>query len=95
MRLPLDGGERSARGEDALHGEPSVALRRRPSFDDVQNLSGVHKFFPAREFKRQTLYPVEVGGNYPLRLGFCPAQLDLNSRRSVLVQTVQNPFKVA
>jgi hypothetical protein len=58
---------------------PSVTICRRPSFDDVQNLSGACKFFPAHEFMRQAPYPLEIGGNYPLRLGCCPAQLDINS----------------
>jgi hypothetical protein len=47
---------------------PAPALCRRPSFDDVQDLSGTGKFFPPHEFMRQALNPLEIGGNYPLKL---------------------------
>jgi hypothetical protein len=43
---------------------------------------------------RQALYPLEIGGNYPLRLGFCPAQFDLNSRRRMLVEPAQDKSQV-
>jgi hypothetical protein len=65
-----------------------------PSFDDVQDLGGARKFFPAHEFMRQAFYPLEIGGNYPLRLGFCPAQFDLNSRRRMLVEPAQDKSQV-
>src|SRR5258706_9963988 len=68
-----------------------VRCVRRPSFDDVQNLSGARKFFPAHEFMRQTLYPIEVGGNYPLRLEFCPAQHDRNLR---WIESTQNARQI-
>jgi hypothetical protein len=48
-----------------------------------------------QECIRQALNPLDMYGNHPMRLGLCPAQLNLNSRRSVLVQTVQDPPQVA
>ncbi len=85
---------RACCGAATVGAEPSVTLCRRPSFDDVQDLGGARKFFPAHEFMRQALYPLEIGGNYPLRLGFCPAQFDLNSRRRMLVEPAQDKSQV-
>jgi hypothetical protein len=45
---------RADQGDDAAQGmERTVTLCRRPSFDNVQDLSGVRKFFPAYEVMRQ------------------------------------------
>jgi hypothetical protein len=39
------------------------------SMPDVQDLGGARKFFPAHEFMRQALYPLEIGGKYLSTLG--------------------------
>jgi len=66
---PVCRRRRACCGAATVGAEPSVTLCRRPSFDDVQDLGGARKFFPAHEFMRQALYPLEIGGNYLSTLG--------------------------
>jgi hypothetical protein len=57
-------------------------------------LRRVGEFTPVDKFARQARNAVEIGRDNSLRLRFGPAQLDRNSRRSVLIKPGSNTGQV-
>jgi len=58
--------------------------------DQLQDLGGIRQFTPVKQFGCQPLNATEICQNDPVRLGFGPAELDINSRWGMPIEPAQN-----